>query len=298
MQQAVLITNLAAQATSPHVKEVIVKALSSDLRLEVADTTAPGHATALASEAVRNGYELVVAFGGDGTLNEVANGLVGSDTLLAILPGGSTNVICRNLGLSADIVEATGHLLNRLHDHQSRRISVGMAEGRCFLISCGVGLRPPEKHPATNGSRLPAFHLLGSALRTSVRHWRGTGPLIHLSAGDISDDVVVALVSNAPQSAYVSRWPLTLAPEARLEEGLDVLAMRRLPLSYVPRLAWSAMSGGSHVHDRQVVYLHDLGSVRLRSDGAPFPIHIDGEFVDHRTSVEIELIRDGLAVLV
>ena len=87
MQEAVLITNPAAEATSEHVKEVIVKALSSDLRLEVVDTAAPGHATAVASEAVRSGYGLVVAFGGDGTLNEVANGMVGSDTPLAILPG-------------------------------------------------------------------------------------------------------------------------------------------------------------------------------------------------------------------
>ncbi|HYR61551.1 MAG TPA: acylglycerol kinase family protein, partial [Actinomycetota bacterium] len=118
MQEAVLITNPAAVATSQHVKEVIVKALSADLHVEVVDTAAPGHATEVASQAVRSGVDLVVAFGGDGTMNEVANGMVGSDTSLGILPGGNANVVCRNLGLPADIVEATGRLLNGLRGNR------------------------------------------------------------------------------------------------------------------------------------------------------------------------------------
>jgi diacylglycerol kinase family enzyme len=306
MEEAVLITNPAAEATSEHVKEVIVKALSSDLRLEVVDTAAPGHATAVASEAVRSGYGLVVAFGGDGTLNEVANGMVGSDTPLAILPGGNANVVCRNLGLPADIVGATGRLLNGLREHTTRRISVGRTGGRCFLVSCGLGLRPRnEHHPEVErrrGPRFPGRHLLEAAFRAAVRDHRGRngagGPRIQLSAGDVAEGVVVALITNMSQLSYVGDHPVTLAPEARLEEGLDVLAMRTFPLSYVPRLAWSALSGGGHVHFKQVLYLHDLGGVKATSSGAPFSVHVDGEFVDDRTEVEVELIRDGLAVLV
>jgi diacylglycerol kinase family enzyme len=306
MEEAVLITNPAAEATSKHVKEVIVKALSSDLRLEVVDTAAPGHATAVASEAVRSGYGLVVAFGGDGTLNEVANGMVGSDTALAILPGGNANVVCRNLGLPADIVGATGRLLNGLREHTTRRISVGRTGGRCFLVSCGLGLRPRnEQHPDAverRGPRFPGRHLLEAAFRAAVRDHRGRngagGPRIQLSAGDVAEGVVVALITNMSQLSYVGDHPVTLAPEARLEEGLDVLAMRTFPLSYVPRLAWSALSGGGHVHFKQVLYLHDLGGVKATSAGAPFSVHVDGEFVDDRTEVEVELIRDGLAVLV
>ena len=307
MQEAVLITNPAAEATSQHVKEVIVKALSSDLRLEVVDTAAPGHATAVASEAVRSGYGLVVAFGGDGTLNEVANGMVGSNTPLAILPGGNANVVCRNLGLPADIVGATGRLLNGLREHTTRRISVGRTGGRCFLVSCGLGLRPRnEHHPDSverrRGPRFPGRHLLEAAFRAAVRDRRGRdgdgGARIQLSAGDVAEDVVVALITNMSQLSYVGDHPVTLAPEARLDEGLDVLAMRTFPLSYVPRLAWSALSDGAHVHFKQVLYLHDLGSVRATSAGAPFSVHLDGEFMEDRTEVEVELIRDGLAVLV
>jgi diacylglycerol kinase family enzyme len=307
MQEAVLITNPAAEATSQHVKEVIVKALSSDLRLEVVDTAAPGHATAVASEAVRSGYGLVVAFGGDGTLNEVANGMVGSDTPLAILPGGNANVVCRNLGLPADIVGATGRLLNGLRGHTTRRISVGRTDGRCFLVSCGLGLRPlNEHHPDSveqrRGPRFPGRHLLEAAFRAAVRDRRGRdgdgGVRIQLSAGDVDEGVVVALITNMSQLSYVGDHPVTLAPEARLEEGLDVLAMRTFPLSYVPRLAWSALSGGGHVHFKQVLYLHDLGMVKATSAGAAFSVHVDGEFVGDRTEVEVELIRDGLAVLV
>jgi diacylglycerol kinase family enzyme len=311
MEEAVLITNPAAEATSEHVKEVIVKALSSNLHLEVVDTAAPGHATEVASEAVRSGCGLVVAFGGDGTLNEVANGMVGSDTPLAILPGGNANVVCRNLGLPSDIVEATGRLLNGLRQHNTRRISVGRTGGRCFLVSCGLGLRPPGAHDAERdagagrdapgrrtGPRFPGRHLLEAAFRAAVRDRRGRDIRIHLSAGDVAEDVAVALITNMSQLSYVGDHPVTLAPEARLDEGLDVLAMRTFPLSYVPRLAWSALSDGSHVHFKQVLYLHDLGGVKATSAGAPFSVHLDGEFVEDRTEVEAELIPNGLAVLV
>jgi diacylglycerol kinase family enzyme len=303
MQEAILITNPAAVATSQHVKEVIVKALSSNLRLEVVDTAAPGHATEVASEAVRSGVDLVVAFGGDGTLNEVANGMVGSETSLAILPGGNANVVCRNLGLPSDIVEATGHLLNSLRGHTTRRISVGRTDGRCFLVSCGLGLRPRGSHEADgteerSGLRFPGRHLLEAAFRAAVRDRRGRDPQIQLSAGDVAENVVVALITNMSQLSYVGDHPVTLAPEARLEEGLDVLGMRSFPFSYVPRLAWAALSGGSHVHFKQVLYLHDQATVKAVSSGAPFSVHLDGEFLDDRTEVEIELIRDGLAVLV
>jgi diacylglycerol kinase family enzyme len=303
MQEAVLITNPAAEATSQHVKEVIVRALSSDLHLEVVDTAAPGHATEVASEAVRSGCGLVVAFGGDGTMNEVANGLVGSDTPLAILPGGTANVVCRNLGLPADIVGATGRLLNGLREHTTRRISVGKTGGRCFLVSCGLGLKPRGAHDLEDlerrrGPRFPGRHLLEAAFRAAVRDRGGRDPRMQLTAGDLVEDVVVALITNTSQPSYVGDHPVTLAPEPRLEEGLDLLAMRSFPLSYVPRLAWSALAGGSHVHFKQVLYLHDLGAVRASSTGAPFSVHLDGEFVEDRTEVEVELIRDGLAVLV
>ena len=311
MEEAVLITNPAAEATSEHVKEVIVKALSSNLHLEVVDTAAPGHATEVASEAVRSGCGLVVAFGGDGTLNEVANGMVGSDTPLAILPGGNANVVCRNLGLPADIVGATGRLLNGLREPNTRRISVGRTGGRCFLVSCGLGLRPPGAHDAERdadarrdaagrrtGPRFPGRHLLEAAFRAAVRDRRGRDIRIHLSAGGVAEDVAVALITNMSQLSYVGDHPVTLAPEARLDEGLDVLAMRTFPLSYVPRLAWSALSDGSHVRFKQVLYLHDLGGVKATSAGAPFSVHLDGEFVEDRTEVEAELIRNGLAVLV
>jgi len=244
-----------------------------------------------------------VAFGGDGTLNEVANGMVGSNTPLAILPGGNANVVCRNLGLPADIVGATGRLLNGLREHTTRRISVGRTGGRCFLVSCGLGLRPRnEHHPDSverrRGPRFPGRHLLEAAFRAAVRDRRGRDIRIHLSAGGVAEDVAVALITNMSQLSYVGDHPVTLAPEARLDEGLDVLAMRTFPLSYVPRLAWSALSDGAHVHFKQVLYLHDLGSVRATSAGAPFSVHLDGEFMEDRTEVEVELIRDGLAVLV
>ena len=83
---------------------------------------------------------MVVAFGGDGTVNEAANGLVGSETPLTVLPGGSTNVVCRTLGIPNDVVDATEHLLRMADDFQPRRVDLGRVNGRHFVFAVGVGL--------------------------------------------------------------------------------------------------------------------------------------------------------------
>src|SRR5204862_3426463 len=119
---------------------LVVYALQARYEVEAVDTEAAEHAIEIGREACVGGYDIVVAFGGDGTLNEVANGLAGTDVPVSVLPGGSTNVVCRTLGIPNDVVDATEHLLGVADDFRPRRIDLGVANGRPFVFACGARL--------------------------------------------------------------------------------------------------------------------------------------------------------------
>ena len=108
------LVNPAASSVTPRTRVVIQKALAADHEVVLAETIRRDHATRLAKQAVEGEFDVVVVLGGDGTLNEAANGLIHSQTALAVLPGGSTNVFARTLGLPDDPVEATGILLETM----------------------------------------------------------------------------------------------------------------------------------------------------------------------------------------
>ena len=154
--------NPKATTVSARLKRLVVHALQSRYDVELAETAAPNHATALARDAVGASFDLVVAFGGDGTVNEAANGLAGSEVPLTILPGGSTNVVCRMLGIPADIVDATEHLLELADGGNHRRIDLGCLNGRHFVSSGGVGIdadttRWVDEHPPLKARAGPLF---------------------------------------------------------------------------------------------------------------------------------------------
>jgi diacylglycerol kinase family enzyme len=135
-----LIVNPYATTVSDRLKNLVVYALQGRYDVEAVATQAQNHATEIGREACDGGYDVVVAFGGDGTLNEVANGMVGTDLPVAILPGGSTNVVCRTLGMPNDVVDATEHLLSLADDWQPRKIDLGKVDDRYFVFACGAGI--------------------------------------------------------------------------------------------------------------------------------------------------------------
>src|SRR3954447_18510537 len=135
-----VIVNPYASTVSARLRNLVVYALQSRYSVEAIDTEKREHATQLCREAAREGYDVVVAFGGDGTVNEAANGLLGSDTPLTCLPGGATNVYCRILGIPDDVVDATEHLLGMADDWRPRRVDMGRVDDRHFLFASGVGL--------------------------------------------------------------------------------------------------------------------------------------------------------------
>ena len=125
-----IIVNPYATTVSDRLKNLVVYALRGRYEVDAIDTEARDHATELSREAAREGYDVVVAFGGDGTVNEAANGLAGSDTPLSCLPGGRANVYCRMLGIPTDVVDATEHLLRMADDWRPRRVDLGDVNGR------------------------------------------------------------------------------------------------------------------------------------------------------------------------
>ena len=139
-KRMLIIVNPYATTVSDRLKNLVVYALQGRYEVEAVSTEAQNHATEIGREAVDGGYDLVVAFGGDGTLNEVANGLAGTDVPVSILPGGSTNVVARTLGIPNDVVDATEHLLGLADRFEPRKIDLGIANGRRFVFSCGSGL--------------------------------------------------------------------------------------------------------------------------------------------------------------
>ena len=139
-KRMLIIVNPYATTVSDRLKNLVVYALQGRYEVEAVSTEAQNHATEIGREAIDGGYDLVVAFGGDGTLNEIANGLAGTDVPVSILPGGSTNVVARTLGIPNDVVDATEHLLGLADSFEPRRIDLGIANGRRFVFSCGSGL--------------------------------------------------------------------------------------------------------------------------------------------------------------
>ena len=135
-----VIVNPYATTVSDRLRNLVVYALQGRYEVEAEMTEAQNHATEIGREAVDGGYDIVVAFGGDGTLNEVVNGLAGTGIPVSVLPGGSTNVVARSLGIPNDVVDATEHLLGCADDFQPRPIDLGIANGRRFVFSCGAGL--------------------------------------------------------------------------------------------------------------------------------------------------------------
>src|ERR1700730_38462 len=174
-RRMLIIVNPYATTVSDRLRHLVVYALQGRFEVDAVDTQARGHATELCREAAHEGYDVVVAFGGDGTVNEAANGLLGSSTPLCCLPGGSANVFAKMLGIPGELVDATEHLLAMADNWRPRKVDVGVVNGRCFTFSSGLGLdasvvKRVDSRPALK-ARLGPYYYTSVALTTYVRRY-------------------------------------------------------------------------------------------------------------------------------
>jgi diacylglycerol kinase family enzyme len=302
VQRVLLIANARAGSVSARTKEVIVKALSADFKLEVADTESRGHASDLAGDAVQQGFDAVLAFGGDGTINEVAQDLVATDVALGILPGGSTNVAARSVGVPSDPVEATAFAASHLRSGTKRRINVGRMGARYFLFSAGMGLdasvvKRVEADP--EGKRTHAdWTFLKKALATGFTEYRGADPAITMEVGSSPPEkVLFAIVCNARPFTYFGRFPVDACPHASLEKGLDFLAMTAIHTLTIPRIAWSVFVSRAHPRWKNSRYHSDVSVGSLRAT-RPMPVQVDGDYIGELDRAVIRLVPNALDLLV
>lgn len=301
MNAVLLIVNSRAGSVSPRRKEVIAKALAADFKLEVAETMRRHHASELAADAVERGFRAVVAFGGDGTINEVAQPLVGTDVALGLLPGGTTNVMARSLGIPQDPVEATAFAASRARSGPARSINVGRINSRFFLFSAGVGfdgevVKRVEANPEAK-RRSREWFFLREALSAAWHEYRGAPARIELEVeGPAPVRVTLAICANARPFTYFRRWPVDACPQAHLDEGLDVLALTRVRGIDIPRIAWALLVSRGHIGWKTAVYVHDTPAARLRCD-VPLPAQVDGDYIGDVVSAELRLEPGALRLL-
>jgi diacylglycerol kinase family enzyme len=304
-RRMLVIVNPYATTVSDRLKSLVVHALGSRYEVTAFDTQRQGHATELTREAAREGYDVVVAFGGDGTLNEAANGLAGSGVPLTHLPGGSTNVVCKMLGIPGEIVDATEHLLRMADDWRPRRIDLGRAAGRYFVASAGYGLdaavtravdlRPELKH------RWGEWYFTWSAIRTFFGQYLVRPPHVELETDTGQRlDGIDAILQNGDPYTYFNVRPLRVATNSALDSGRLAGAMlhRATPVD-VPTVAYRLFSRRLRLVDhRQITGFSDVTSVKARSvDGKKVPLQLDGDWVGDFDEVEFSVRPGALTVV-
>jgi diacylglycerol kinase family enzyme len=290
---------------------VLTHALGSDAELDVAETANRGHAAALACRAMRNGTDVVVAFGGDGTVNEVVNGLLTDGVhdhvpALGVVPAGSTNVFARALGLPETPLEATGVVLEALRTGSRRAVSMGCvntgAEDRWFVFAAGMGFDAAivEGVEKRRNRGKKSTHVLYTRVgvreffRADRRH-----PRLHVELPDGTrlDDVYFAIIANTDPWTYVGRRPLHPTPEADFDSGLALYARRRMSTAGL-LFSMARLSGSRpHVGRRGAFLVHDLEGVTILADES-LPVQVDGDFLGLREKLVFTSAARAINVLI
>jgi diacylglycerol kinase family enzyme len=304
-RRMLVIVNPYASTVSDRLKNLVVYALQGRYSVEAVDTQARSHATEICREAAEEGYDVVVAFGGDGTVNEAANGLAGSPTPLTALPGGSTNVFCRTLGMPNDVVDATEHLLGMADRFHPIRVDLASAGARRFTFSAGVGLDASvvervDAHPYRK-ARFGEWYFTWTALGTFNRRFLVNPPRVRAVAGDESVEGVTVVVQNSEPYSYFGRRPLRVCEGSDPINGrLSAAVLKRATPLEMPTLIPRILSGrpGAVARHRQIVSLQDLPGLRVETtDGRPFPLQLDGDYVGEFEEIEFGVEPAGLAVV-
>ncbi|MEX0755158.1 MAG: diacylglycerol kinase family protein [Actinomycetota bacterium] len=301
INRVLLLVNPVARTVSKPTLAVIEKALSADFKLDVIETVERGHATEIARRAVEDGIELLIVFSGDGTINEVVNGLAGSEVALGALPGGATNIFVRALQLPTDPVEATGVLIGKAFGGEVRKLHLGRADGRYFAVNCGAGVdaaamkRLDTKFPKTRSRfERAAFRAVAGELMLGYAG-RAADLTVRIDDGEPVESLSVMVGRTDPYTYYKGRG-LHVTPDASLETGLDVLAIRRLPLRRIAAVGWQILGSARHVQGKDIEYVHDASSVQIVAE-EPFPVQVDGDLMEDRRRLDISLARDALWVV-
>lgn len=303
-RRMLVIVNPHAATVSDRLRHLVVYALKGRYDVDAVDTQERGHATVLCREAAHEGYDVVVAFGGDGTVNEAANGLRGSDTPLCALPGGSANVFAKILGIPGEIVDATEHLLALADDWRPRRIDLGVVNERCFTFNSGVGLdasvvQQVDARPELKARFGPYFFAYEALSSYTGRYLLGA-PQMEVRAGGRTLRGVTTVVQNGAPFTYFHERPIEIAEGAALDSGslAGAVLHRATPLG-LAMIGMRTLSPRMRtVAHRQITGFQDASELTVRSlDGRPLPLQVDGDFLGEVAEARYSLEPRALSVV-
>jgi diacylglycerol kinase family enzyme len=305
--RALLVVNPKATTTSVRARDVLAHALASEVKLDVVETTHRGHALELATQATKDGLDVVVALGGDGTVNEVANGLLHdgpkpTNPALAVVPAGSTNVFARALGMPNNAIEATSQLLEGLLEERRRTIGVGLANDRYFTFNAGLGLdagavRRVEKARGKGRTATQPLYIRSAVREHFFGAARKHGGVTLERAGEEPLQLALALVCSTDPWTYLGNRPVRPCPDATFETGLDVFGLTSAPTIMVLRHLAQLLAKNPDPHGKRVVRLHDLDSFTLVAE-EPLPFQLDGDDLGDQQRVELRAVAEALQVVV
>ena len=246
-----------------------------------------GHATQLAQHFAMEGYYAVVAVGGDGTVNEVASGLVGSNTALGIIPNGSGNGFARHLDISTRMNRA----IEMLNSSEVINVDYGMVNDQKFFSTCGVGfdalVAVQFSEGKTRGLKMYIQNTLQSLFNYKPENYHITGEGI-----DISTEAFLIAFANAGQWGYDAQ----IAPKASMQDGLmDIAIVNKFPLSAAPKLALNLFT--HNIDENSYMNTFRAKEVTLLREQAG-PMHIDGDPLEMPAKLNIKIVPDGIKVLV
>jgi diacylglycerol kinase family enzyme len=314
--RALLVINPNATTTSGGSRDVLVRALRSEVDLTVQYTRRRGHAVTLAREAARAEFDLVVTMGGDGTVNEVVNGLMTAERIsasaarltaeqlpaLAAVPGGSTNVFARAVGLPREWPEATSVILDCVRGGRFRTIGLGLADDRYFTFCAGFGLDAAVVRRVERARRRGRVSTPSLYLRSAVNQYffgnERWHPAIRLERpGEVTEgELSTAIIQNAAPWTFVGDRAVNPNPNASFNLGLDVMALRQLRVPSTLRTVTQILSSKAEPRGRQVLRLHDVDEFTLIST-RPQAFQLDGDYLGEREKIRFTSVPAALRVI-
>jgi diacylglycerol kinase family enzyme len=305
--RAMMIVNPHATGTTERRRDLLAHALAAEVRLVVAQTTGRGHAAELAAKAVAGGAELIVAHGGDGTVNEVVNGIMtaaasGPPPMLAVVPGGSTNVFARAMGMDTDPVLATEQILEALIVRQMpRTISLGRVDGRYFTFNAGIGfdaevVKAVEDTRATGRAISNVLHVRKAMVRYLRPRHRTARLTLGLDGVPPRTDVDLVFVSNVDPWSFFESRPIRTNPGTTTEGGLGVFAMTNMRPWTVARVVSQLLRGKADPKSRGLLRNDNVQSVTVTASH-PVGVQVDGDYLGLRESATFTSVPAALRVL-
>ncbi len=309
-KRMLIIVNPYATTVSDRLKNLVVYALQGRYEVETVDTEAQNHATEIGREVRDHGYDVVVAFGGDGTLNEVVNGLAGTDVPVSVLPGGSTNVVCRTLGIPNDVVDATEHLLALVDGWSPRRIDLGRVDGRHFVFSCGAGIdatvvKRVDAHPRMKSVAGP-YYFSWAAVSAFYRSYLHNPVRLRVRIDGKEAEGVTALAQNSDPFTYFASRPVRVCENVAIDDGTLALGvLRRAAQRDMPTLIGRLFSAERPAaHHRRIEHFEGVAEATVTSisetrEGIvrPFPVQVDGDYIGEKTEMTLRAEPGALTIV-